>query len=168
MEVARGSAEEGNAALAVIRDRKKKEGLWHVAIEQLQMTTEELHQHYVHYCQQYEKADKVDGFRSYKSKLASKTIVGIKNVRTRKHKGVDYVVTGGGHLYDDSTAHRGSALNPKGAFQWISTDSGHTAVTFDGERMTVDYFNSTAHKVYSMSKANPRVLRRSVEEEALE
>ena len=85
-----------------------------------------------------------------------------------QHKGVDYVVTGGGHLYDDSTAHRGSALNPKGAFQWISTDSGHTAVTFDGERMTVDYFNSTAHKVYSMSKANPRALRRSVEEEALE
>ena len=57
--------------------------------------------------------------------------------------------------------HRHALLNPSGAFKWISTDSGHVAVTLDGDNMTVDYFDSTAAKVYSLTRTNPRTLARS-------
>jgi tartrate-resistant acid phosphatase type 5 len=77
------------------------------------------------------------------------------NLQHLSHSGVEYVVTGGGHGYDPSTAHMHSILNPKDAFKWKSSDSGHSVVTLTADTMHVDHYNSTAHVVYSFESQRP-------------
>ena len=77
------------------------------------------------------------------------------NLQHLSHDGVEYVVTGGGHGYDPSTKHMHSLLNPSGAFQWKSSDSGHTVVSLTSDSMSVQFYNSSGAGVYRFQSKRP-------------